>query len=672
MMQGVVTLCMSDIGRLLGASGLLSLGITLTLWGLKRRRSGAVVIALFLCLAALVPTVLAIEHPPPGSLAQIQTSGPNGALENGDWYTSRNPDAGGPGYHSFEIYVPCTVPSGQAINVELFDPESNETEGGDLDEVRGVDDNTTFTLTNPSGVVIATTTYTPDGGTSQTWVPFTTFTRGDNGCRTVMTYTLRVTTSDDDDNAWKLRITPDDPDGTPGTGDEISVGNLKTSYQNESFGCQTFHFFVEDVISITLSNFDWDVPYLCPVVSCTLDYITPSGAVIPGTVSGSTVWNNGGPDYPPPGGNVILNPESGWWQAALCINDDNQYIFDPGPHFYDPPPPPKMSVSKDDGTETFVPGGVLTYTITYSNAGEGAALEAVLTDELPLSTTFVSCNGGLSCGEISPPGSGIVTFSLGTIVAGASGSVLVSVHVDGDVPPGCITNTVCLDYTDIVFSDYPPKCAPDVDCYQANAAIELAKTVYLGHDGGAGCPGSERVTGKKGTAVTYCFEVTNTGHTYLDQITIKDPDLGITQDDMTLLRGSMPLAPGDSLVYYYEGTIRGKLVNTAKTEGNPTDSDGNDLPGLDNPTDDDDAAVLVPTKEPTKHPPPPTPTATVPPTLVPTPTVEVVAVARLPETGDFPGGFTVFLGVLLIIGAASLLNLALLEMRGRRGNGKGD
>jgi uncharacterized repeat protein (TIGR01451 family) len=691
-MQELVTLCMSDIGRLLGTLGLLSLGITLTFWGLKCRRSGAVVMALFLCLAALVPTVLAVEVPLAGSVAQIQTSGPNTALGVGDWYTSRNPDAGGPGYHSFEIYVPCTVPPAQTITVELYDPESNYTTIGgapypDLDEIRGGDDNTTFTLLAPDGVTVDTNTYAPDGGTSQTWAIFTTFTPGANGCGI---YTLRVTTSDNDDNAWRLRVTPDDPDGTPGTGDEISVGNLQTSYQNASFGCQTFHFFVPDTPSVLLNNFDMDVPGYCDPLACTVVYTTPSGTAIPGTASGATVWNNGGgAGYPPPGGDEILDPESGWWQATLCLDDDNQYLFDASGevYFYEEPPTPDMTVSKDDGTTTLDPGGVLTYTITYTNVGDGAALEAVLTDTLPLFTTFLSCSGGLSCGYIPPPpGSGIVTFSLGTVIAGDSGSVTVSVEVDRDVPPGTITNTVELDYTDIVFSDYLVETDIDVDQYEENAAIEIAKTVYLGHDSGASCPGGESVTGANGADVTYCFRVTNTGTTYLDSITINDPDLGITEADMTLLSGLTPLAPGESLVYYYETVINGDLVNTASTSGNPTDADGNDLPGLDDPTDDDTAAVeigLIPTPTPTPTPEPsgPEPPGPEPPTSTPTPTspapvtptpTEVLTVERLPETGGFPGWFTVVLGVPLIIGAAGLLHLALLGMRGRRGGGKGD
>jgi uncharacterized repeat protein (TIGR01451 family) len=50
-----------------------------------------------------------------------------------------------------------------------------------------------------------------------------------------------------------------------------------------------------------------------------------------------------------------------------------------------------MIVSKDDGNTTFYPGGVLTYTITYTNVGSGAALNAELNDTLPDYTSFVSC-----------------------------------------------------------------------------------------------------------------------------------------------------------------------------------------------------------------------------------------------------------------------------------------
>ena len=122
-------------------------------------------------------------------------------------------------------------------------------------------------------------------------------------------------------------------------------------------------------------------------------------------------------------------------------------------------------------------------------------------------------------------------------------------------------------------------------------AIQLDKTVYAGHDAGAGCPGSELVTGVQGDEVTYCFVVTNTGGTYLDAITVDDPDISIARPQMTLLSGTEPLAPGATLVFYYDGTLSGDLVNRATTSGNPTDENGTDIPNLPDPTDSDPAEV---------------------------------------------------------------------------------
>jgi hypothetical protein len=313
-MQELVTLCRSDIVRLLGTLGLVSLGITLTLWGLKRRRSGAVVIALFLCLVALVPAVLSLEIPPAGSVAQIQTSGPATPLSIGDWYTSNSTT--GPGYHSFDIFVPCnTIADTEVLSVQLFDPEVwHDGTADELDEIRDgtpahnkpdppdntYADDATFTLLNPSGGTIVSETYTPTVATSGVTTTLASFPVGTYGCGV---YTLRAATSGDDDNAWKLRVVPDDFDGTPGTGDEISLGNVQTSFQNSSLGCQTFHFFVPpEVPSIRLSNFDMDVPGYCTSPTCTIAYITPSGTVISGTESAGTEWNGGGTGYPPPGG----------------------------------------------------------------------------------------------------------------------------------------------------------------------------------------------------------------------------------------------------------------------------------------------------------------------------------------------------------------------------------
>jgi len=367
-------------------------------------------------------------------------------------------------------------------------------------------------------------------------------------------------------------------------------------------------------------------------------------------------------------------------------NDPNAAVFRPEDHAYVfIPLLPALSLVKSSSAGGLVnPGDTITYTIVISNAGTAPATGVTVSDTLPANTTWADNV------TIAPPSAGgtagtppIIASGM-TVDAGSLVTVTFAVAVDTPLPAGVdtITNTACINSTEII----TPVCdtVTDRTPEALSPAIELAKTVYLGHDGGAGCPGSESATGAEGADVTYCFEVNNTGNTHLDNITIDDAALGIDETQMTWLRGSTPLAPGESLVYYYEGTIRGNLVNTAETEGNPTDANGNELPGLDDPTDDDTAAVEIrlpptPTPEPSEpeapgpEPPTSTPTAISPAPVTPTPTVEVLTVARLPETGGFPGWFTVVLGVPLILGAAGLLSLALLGMRGRRrGDGKGD
>lgn len=123
--------------------------------------------------------------------------------------------------------------------------------------------------------------------------------------------------------------------------------------------------------------------------------------------------------------------------------------------------------------------------------------------------------------------------------------------------------------------------------------IQLQKTVYLGHNSGAGCPGVEKVVDEQGKPNTYCFKVTNTGETYLNNITINDTTLGISEKQMTLISGTLPLAPNASLVFYVEGTLDKQLVNLAIVEGTPVDSEGNRVPGLENPTDEDTAEVEI-------------------------------------------------------------------------------
>jgi len=76
---------------------------------------------------------------------------------------------------------------------------------------------------------------------------------------------------------------------------------------------------------------------------------------------------------------------------------------------------PQMYLTKTGPGEAEA-GSQITYTIYYQNLS-GIAYDAILTDPYPANATYVSCTGG------GIPGGGVVTWDLGTLDIGASGSV---------------------------------------------------------------------------------------------------------------------------------------------------------------------------------------------------------------------------------------------------------
>ena len=91
-----------------------------------------------------------------------------------------------------------------------------------------------------------------------------------------------------------------------------------------------------------------------------------------------------------------------------------------------------LSLIKVASADPVLLGSQLTYTLTVTNAGPSTGADAVLTDTLPGSVTFVSASDG--CGEAQ----GTVTCTLGTIETGdtATVSIVVTPNSTGD-----LTNT---------------------------------------------------------------------------------------------------------------------------------------------------------------------------------------------------------------------------------------
>lgn len=118
-------------------------------------------------------------------------------------------------------------------------------------------------------------------------------------------------------------------------------------------------------------------------------------------------------------------------------------------------------------------------------------------------------------------------------------------------------------------------------------AIQITKTVYRGQQGEAGCKdGKKTVAGLKFDKVTYCFSVTNTGSTYLDDVKIVDQPLQF--DNLVGF-----LAPGESKTLILESDIEDTLSSEAIANGSPTNSDKEKLCGVDDVEDKDAAGVTM-------------------------------------------------------------------------------
>ncbi|MBW1676217.1 MAG: DUF11 domain-containing protein [Deltaproteobacteria bacterium] len=117
-----------------------------------------------------------------------------------------------------------------------------------------------------------------------------------------------------------------------------------------------------------------------------------------------------------------------------------------------------LNLDKDDGlddtTECLDPGEQITYTIGFDNTLNPFDVGNVtITDTIPTETSFVSATGG---GIYDSP-TRTVTWNLGTLLAGASGSVQLVVQVNSGVTPGSTIHNNCTIDSD----DTPPTTQGD-------------------------------------------------------------------------------------------------------------------------------------------------------------------------------------------------------------------
>ena len=447
-------------------------------------------------LAALVigpGTGAALEIPPSGGF-YIQTSGANTPVTIGDWYTSTTAGAGA-GYHYITITVPCGWPSGTPLYVDLFSPEMNALGAVSLsDEPRNSSDPTEFELYGPGATIgpgydhplpgtgSLATTYPPEPVLPEAWVRFATLSPVTCGSYLVRSAVLGQS---DDDNGWRIRVgtdndanpnnappaNADDPDGQPGTNDEIIIGQVQITYQQSTGGvaCLTLYEFVPVLQgSAMFHNFDMDgntrVRYYAPS-----DVYDPTGVAggTAGTLSTNGAWNGGTIAR---AGDTVANPEAGWWRIVSCLSSNNQFIQeaqDGVGAYFSQPPTPTLSIGKTDGTAVAPAGGDLAYVTTVTNTSSGptagAANSVVVTDTIPTNSTFQACQFVAPATGSCSQSAGVVTATLnGWMNAGDSIEVQITVTVD-PAAIGTVSNGVDVTFEDVLGNAFPAVTASDVD-----------------------------------------------------------------------------------------------------------------------------------------------------------------------------------------------------------------
>jgi len=246
-----------------------------------------------------------------------------------------------------------------------------------------------------------------------------------------------------------------------------------------------------------------------------------------------------------------------------------------------------LSVTKTADPAVVQAGGLLTYTLAWAVSGNEPAFGVTISDTVPMSTTYVSCEPAAICAESG----GVVTWSLGTVNPPASGVVTLVVRVDSGVPAGAFI------YNAVAITDTSGLTDTDDITTPVQTRADLAVTK-------SDDPDPVIV----GTLLTYTLLVTNNGPSVARNAAVTDalpPEVAFVSAEPAQSSGPNPLvwSLGDLAV----GEVR-RLTVTVRVLVTTTDVFtnavvvGSDTPD-DNPSnnwDEEPTTPLVPGLELTK------------------------------------------------------------------------
>jgi hypothetical protein len=226
----------------------------------------------------------------------FQTNGREVPAAEGDWYTNKV-TSDGDDRHLFRIVVPSRAAF--PVKVRVHDTESKHfaADADDADEILHERDRTRFTLVRPNGSVLATEAFDSDSPNGSVFEATITAASGPG------TYLLTSETGafpvagdptvglNNDQNSFRVEVESAGPN-LPEPGHEVRIEFTRatiTCMQATTKPLTLAYAVPEGTTEIKLRNFDLEVGG--DRVTAPLKYVSPTGAEVPGTMSGEDVWS---------------------------------------------------------------------------------------------------------------------------------------------------------------------------------------------------------------------------------------------------------------------------------------------------------------------------------------------------------------------------------------------
>lgn len=265
--------------------------------------------------------------------------------------------------------------------------------------------------------------------------------------------------------------------------------------------------------SLTVSRVEDVLPSGFSYVSTTAGSLAPTASPTNGA-SGTIAWDFSPPLSLAPGasGSFVFRAQaatvSGQYNnTATAVTSFGSLASAPVPVAVDGV---RLSLSKIPSTYQATPDGAttLTYTLGYANDSTVAVTGASITDTLPSGVTYVSCSGA----PCSLAG-GTVTWTLGTLAGGSTGSVQLNITVNSGYPSSSLVNSATLAGSD-------PSGATVSQSASATVAVPVAAATAPAFSLTKTAPVTQVAPG---TNVTWTLSYTNTGTATATGVTLTDP-----------------------------------------------------------------------------------------------------------------------------------------------------